>query len=136
MKPWLKATFVVALAIFQCGCIHQVTFRLVEQARLSGQLVDHTGAGVPRVGLALECNGAQKLLESDYQGRYDYGDIGPGTCKIWVRGDDSKTWRIREVKCTQGSCVVAPLEFIGTTYVLPVTSKDPGQGGRAEGQPR
>jgi len=97
-----------AALLYECGPKHYSQFTVERPARLSGQLLDPSGAAVPNLKLVLRCGPATTEVMTDVEGKYDFGVLQAGTCKI---GTPSKMWLPPEVKCDERGCALEKLRF-------------------------
>src|SRR5271163_251659 len=78
-------------------------------ARQAAQLFDPQGATVPNLTLVLRCGEAKaQQVKTDLEGKYDFGVLQPGTCKI---GTPSKMWLPPKVKCDDHGCTLENLRI-------------------------
>jgi hypothetical protein len=100
----LIVTMILAVCIlFTCGPKHYSEFTLDRPARLAGQTFDPQGAVVANLRLVVKCGSSTYERITDGEGKYDFGVLPAGTCKI---GTPVKTWMTPEVKCNAGACEV------------------------------
>jgi hypothetical protein len=97
-----------ATLLYECGPKQYSQFTVEHPAQLSGQLLDPTGAAVPNLKLVLRCGAATAEVTTNMEGKYDFGVLQTGTCKI---GTPSKMWLPPEVKCDERGCAVEKLRF-------------------------
>jgi hypothetical protein len=97
-----------AAILYECGPKEYSQFSVEHPARLCGQLVDPSGAAVAKLKLVLRCGAATTEVTTDLEGKYDFGVLQAGTCKI---GTPSKVWLPPEVKCDERGCAVEKLRF-------------------------
>jgi hypothetical protein len=106
----MAAIMILAVALlYECGPKQYSQFTVEHPARLAGQLLDPQGATVPNLKLVLRC-GEEKAVEvkTDLEGRYDFGVLPAGTCKI---GTPSKVWLPPKVKCDEHGCALENLRI-------------------------
>jgi hypothetical protein len=95
----LAAVMILAAALlYECGPKQYSEFTVEHPARLSGQLLDPSGAAVAKLKLVLRRGAATTEITTDREGKYDFGVLQAGTCKI---GTPSKVWLPPEVKCDE-----------------------------------
>ena len=106
----LAAVMILATTVlFECGPKQFSEFTVEHPAKLSGQLLDPQGAAVPNLKLDLQCGVAKALeVKTDLEGKYDFGVLQPGTCKI---GTPSKDWLPPKVTCDEHGCALENLRF-------------------------
>jgi hypothetical protein len=110
----LAAMMILTAAfLYECGPKQYSQFTVEHPARLSGQLLDQTGAEVPKLKLVLQCGAATTEITTDLEGKCDFGVLQAGTCRI---GTPSKVWLPPEVKCDQRGCALEELR-IGLTVM-------------------
>jgi hypothetical protein len=105
----LAAVMILAAALlYECGPKQYSEFTVEHPAPLSGQLLDPSGAAVAKLKLFLRCGAATTEITTDLEGKYDFGVLQAGTCKI---GTPSKVWLPPEVKCDERGCALEKLRF-------------------------
>jgi len=106
----LAAVMLLAVvALHECGPKQYSDFTVEHPARLAGQLFDPQGATVPNLTLVLRCGEAKaQQVKTDLEGKYDFGVLQPGTCKI---GTPSKMWLPPKVKCDDRGCTLENLRI-------------------------
>jgi|SRR5580658_1695365 hypothetical protein len=104
MAMMILATWV----LFECGPRQYSQFTLEHPARLAGQMLDPQGAAVPNLRLAVKCDSKTYERITDGEGKYDFGVLPAGNCKI---GTPAKTWLPPEVKCDANACVLEKLRL-------------------------
>jgi hypothetical protein len=97
-----------AALLNECGPNGYSQFTVEHPARLSGQLLDPSGAAVAKLKLVLRCGAATTEATTDQEGKYDFGVLQAGTCKI---GTPSKVWLPPEVKCDEHGCALEKLRL-------------------------
>jgi len=97
-----------AAILYECGPKQYSQATVEHPARLSGQLVDPSGAAVTKPKLVLRCGAATTEVTTGLEGKYDFGVLQAGTCKI---GTPSKVWLPPEVKCDERCGAVERLRF-------------------------
>jgi hypothetical protein len=103
----LAAVMILAATLlYECEQYSQ--FTVEHPARLCGQLLDPAGAAVAKLKLILRCGVAPTEVITDLEGKYDFGVLQLGTCKI---GTPSKVWLPPEVKCDERGCALEKLRF-------------------------
>ncbi|MGB7753111.1 MAG: carboxypeptidase-like regulatory domain-containing protein [Candidatus Acidiferrales bacterium] len=105
----LAAVMIFAVvALYECGPKQYSQFTVEHPSRLSGQLLDPSGAAVAKLKLVLRCNATTTEVMTDAEGKYDFGVLQAGTCRI---GTPSKLWLPPEVKCDERGCGLEKLRF-------------------------
>ena len=98
----------VTLVLNDCGSAKYSEFTVEHPTTLSGQLLDPQGAAVANLKLVLKCGSSTTARVTDSAGKYDFGSLQPGRCKI---GTPTKIWLAPEVKCDEQSCSVEKLRL-------------------------
>jgi hypothetical protein len=105
----LAAVMIFAVvALYECGPKQYSQFTVEHPSRLSGQLLDPSGAAVAKLKLVLRCGATTTEVMTDAEGKYDFGVLQAGTCRI---GTPSKLWLPPEVKCDERGCGLEKLRF-------------------------
>jgi hypothetical protein len=105
----LAAIMILAAAVlYECGPKQYSHFNVEHPVRLSGQLLDPSGAAVPNLKLVLRCGAATAEVTTNLEGKYDFEVLQTGTCKI---GTPSEVWLPPEVKCDERGCALEKLRF-------------------------
>ena len=97
-----------AAILYECGPAQYSECTVQHPTRPSGQLLDPSGAAVANLKLVLRCGAATSEVATDPEGKYDFGLLPAGTCKI---GTPSKPWLPPEVKCDERGGAFEKLRF-------------------------